>query len=74
MMAKKPDKIGEKTHDSEIALIPAMNGNVGMLDDHRTELGPAAIRENPTTAPTMECVVDTGNSQYVARIILRGKN
>jgi hypothetical protein len=43
-------------------------GKVSVCSLQLTAAGPAVTIVMPTIAPTMECVVDTGISQYVARI------
>ena len=67
--AKRPERRGEKTHDSTMPVMPpgryfALSGSGSLY--HVTQAGPLEAMAMPTRPPTQEWVVETGISNLVA--------
>ena len=67
--AKRPERRGEKIHDSTMPVMPpgryfALSGSGSLY--HVTQAGPLEAMAMPTRPPTQEWVVETGISNLVA--------
>ena len=65
--AKQPETIGDKSHETTIAVTPLTYGNSVLFSVQMTHFWPLVTMVIPTMPPTHECVVETGISRYEAK-------